>query len=910
MLAVLALAGFGASTAHAQSAVVTVTSPSAKVLVNAQMRLSAAITDIAGTPLVSSGLAWTTSDSTVASISADGMVRGLFPGDVSVSATDPNTGAAGSTLLHVAPGSISIQVSPAVFHVGESAKLAATAFDAAGTSIAGVTFQFRSGEPAVASMASDGSLSGVGEGFATVEARIPSVTSDPALVATTQIQVLPKPAYKIERLISTDVTTNSTIAAYTAVSADAASEAGAIVTLANGNQAAVLIENGHAMPLAVVGQALPNAGRMVVRIDAVSANAKGDVALLIEYPSQWCQATVILFPHGKPEQEIGLANCNNGMYARSLSDDGHVLYRNNDQIYSASLTDIPQLLFSIAAQPPASDPVRNVNDFAPSRVGTFVLNTYLTSGTHAYLYFDGKTLTQAYKDGDQIIGPVWQFTNNTDMPIAGPDGTFYARVNGSGFTSLVQFAPGPLKRLIGSADVIPGGKVGWIQNVTDAGGGGVLVVADFNTASYHTSIAAWTGSALVEYTPVVGWASMISGAILPNGTALVSAVLPGDAASPSLRTVTSGGVVSVALDSGIAFPQPVPAGVDWHYASRGGSGAAIPFRGAGDAILNVGASVSTLAAVGITLPNSQKAVSIGAAIANQSGDLVFSAQYPTGSAIFRYRGGKLDTLIDTAVAHTGPQGRSLNYANNYRGRYLAMNDRGDVAAASGYTLNNVGEFDVVMFGSDGPHLVAQQNTPAPGGGNYTGMNTVAIDNNGHVLFIAQTSDGRTAVYYWDGSAVTRVIGIGDAGPSGFTVNEVSNIAGGGNGFLILLAFGSYQVRELRYFDGSKMTTLQSTDASMFDGTRPSYYWENEVTLAANGDAHVMAVTQDSLTGVYAHNAGGKDLVGARSRDPLPGGEWLIMPLSVSSTSTGQIYFTADVLLNGVETLALYRATPQ
>jgi hypothetical protein len=517
VLALLALAGLGASTIHAQSAVVTITSPSAKVMVNAQMRLSAVITDVAGTPLDSSGLAWTTSDSTIASISDTGMVRGLFPGDVSVTATDSNTGVAGSTLLHIAPASISMQASPAVIHVGESAKLAATAFDAAAKPVPGVTFQFRSGEPAVASIASDGSLTGVGEGFATLEARIPSVTSDPALVATTQIQVLPKAVYKIERLISTDVTADSTIAAYTAISADIASETGAIVTLANGNQAAVLIENGHALPLAIVGQVLPNAGRMVVRIDAVSANAKGDVALLIEYPSQWCQATVILFPHGKPEQEIGLANCNNGIYARSLSDDGRVLYRNNDQIYSASLTDVPQLLFSIATQPSASDPVKNVNDFAPSRVGTFVLNTNLISGTHAYLYFDGKTLTQVYKDGDQIVGPVWQFTNNTDMPVAGPDGTFYARVNGSGFTSLVQFAPGPLKRLIGSADVIPGGKVGWIQNVADAGAAGVLVVADFNAATYHTSIAAWTGSALVEYTPVVGWASMISGAILPNG---------------------------------------------------------------------------------------------------------------------------------------------------------------------------------------------------------------------------------------------------------------------------------------------------------------------------------------------------------------------------------------------------------
>jgi hypothetical protein len=84
--------------------------------------------------------------------------------------------------------------------------------------------------------------------------------------------------------------------------------------------------------------------------------------------------------------------------------------------------------------------------------------------------------------------------------------------------------------------------------------------------------------------------------------------------------------------------------------------------------------------------------------------------------------------------------------------------------------------------------------------------------------------------------------------------------------------------------------------------------EKEVTSAAKWRRQYHGHYPGFLNGVYVHNAAGKGLVGARSRDPLPGGKWMIMPLSVSSTSTGQIYFTADVLLSGVETLAMYRAT--
>ena len=905
-LAAFAFAMACSAGAAQQSAFLTLSAASQKVLVNASTQIGASLTDVAGTPLDASGLAWTSSDATLATVAADGTVQGISPGDVTITASDANSGAGASMLLHVVPGSLTIQASSSQFHVGDSAKLSATALDGAGKPIAGVQFQFRSGEPAVAAVAPDGTITGVAEGFTTVEARIPAATADPALVATMPIHVMPRPAYAVKRLLSTDSTSSTTMAGFSGISAESPSEIGAIVNLANGGQAAVLIENGKTSPLAVVGQVLPNAGRMVVRVDAISTNAHGDTAVLIEFPWQWCAASVILFPHGQPEREIGIANCNNGLNQRSLAADGTVMYRINDQIYSATPGGSKRLLFSIATQPAAGDPVQSVNDFSPSRGGTFILNVNLKSGTHAYLYFDGKTLTQVYQDNNPIDGiPV----SNIDSPVASADGTFYARANGPNLEMLVQLAPGGSRRLIARNDTIAGGKIGWIDSVVDAGPGGVLVIADLALATYHTSVTVWNGRTLVEYTPLAGYNALISGALTSDGTAIVSALLQNDTALTPLTAVSNTAAAAALLAPGSAFPQRVPPAIDWHYSPRGSGSAGMPFRGAGDAIVNIGASTQVLACQGGKLPNGQIALWIGAAMSNQAGDLVFSAGYATGSALFRYRTGKLETLADSSSSTpTLPGGRTFSWAGSWRGRYLAMNDRGDVVAASNY--NPTGQYDIVLFDSAGAHLVAQQNTAAPGGPNFINFYTVALDNNGHVLFIAPTSDGRTGVYYWDGTAVQRVIGTGDAGPGSLPVNELSNISGGGSGFLMLLAFGNYQVRELRSFDGAQMRTLQSTDYSLFDATGLSYFWANEATLSADGDAHVMAGTQDGGAGIYAHRIDGRDLIAARSRDPLPQGEWLIMPLSVASSNSGSVYFTADVLVNGVEMLALYQADPQ
>jgi hypothetical protein len=890
-----------AGAAAAQNAYVTISAPANNVIAGDKLPLDVSITNLAGTPLDSSGLVWTCSNPAFATVTSQGVVSGLLPGDVTVAVTDPNTQASDSMVVHVVPSAITIQPASLELAAGATAVITAQALDLKGRPIGSVQFQYQSGQPAVADVAADGTVKAIAEGFVTIQARIASATSDAALFATMRVHVMPPPRYKLKKLLSTETTVNTAIAAYSTISAVNSNEVAAIATLANGAQAAVLIENGKPKVLAVTGRMLPNAMRMVIRIDGIAANSKGDVALHIEYPTQWCTASILLIPHGQPEQELatGTNACYANLNPRALAEDGSVLYRYNDQIYKADAKNGAKLLFSVATQPKMTDPIRFVNDFYPSRVGTFILNTGLASGTQQYFYYDGKALTPVYKNGD-VIGSLT--TTNLGSVVGGTDGKFYATYYTGNYAGLAQLMPGPIKSLYKSTDPVPGGQFGWVQNIVDAGPGGVLLATDLALKTYDTWLSIWNGTNLTPISKLAGWAGLVAGAVLPSGTGIATAQLTDDTALP-LRSFSAGSDPVVLSPAAQPFPESVPASIDWHYASRGGTGVAFPVRASGDAVIKTGDAVQTLAAIGSMLPNQKLALWIGGVMANESGDALFTAGFANGSGIFRYRGGVLDTLVDSTQQSTGPSNTSLSWVDSYRGRYLALNNRGDSAAIAAYANAK----RVVFFGPGGVRQIAQQNV---GGqtGLFNNLNSVAIDDDGHVMFIATAADNVTSAYFWDGNSFQKVLGVGDDGSFGLKINEISNIAGAGHGFVIMTASGNYANRELRTFDGQHLNVVQSTDYTLFNGFGFSYYWQNECTLAANGDAHCMAATQDSGVGVFAHRQAGSDVVVARSRDRFPDGEWMVMPLSVSSAGTGDAYFTAYMYKDGGYFLALYQAS--
>src|SRR5690348_9383243 len=186
-----------------QGVMVNVQTASSKVLVNGSVQVGATITALDGTPLDPGSLAWSTSDSRIAAVTATGLVTGLAPGDAQVGVTDSNTGTAAFTMLHVVPASMSLQISTPAIAAGDTAQLSVSALDAGGKAIPGLRFQYASGEASVATVSADGVVTGVAEGIVTIQATIAGIASDPALAATTRIRVLPKPRYKIRKMIST-----------------------------------------------------------------------------------------------------------------------------------------------------------------------------------------------------------------------------------------------------------------------------------------------------------------------------------------------------------------------------------------------------------------------------------------------------------------------------------------------------------------------------------------------------------------------------------------------------------------------------------------------------------------------------------------------------------------------------------
>src|SRR5262249_57651956 len=109
------LCALAAPPVRAQDVLLTMQAPTSKVMVNGSAQLSATITNQNGSPVDASGLAWSSSDDKIATVSGPGLVAGLAPGDAVIRVSDANSGAAVSKILHVVPASISIQVTPSTF---------------------------------------------------------------------------------------------------------------------------------------------------------------------------------------------------------------------------------------------------------------------------------------------------------------------------------------------------------------------------------------------------------------------------------------------------------------------------------------------------------------------------------------------------------------------------------------------------------------------------------------------------------------------------------------------------------------------------------------------------------------------------------------------------------------------------
>ncbi len=150
---------------------VVVAPGSATIKAATSTQLSATPQDSAGNTLFDRVVTWSSSDTTVATVSASGLVSGVRAGSAVITATIE--GKAGQAQLTItAPAVASIDISPASSRVteGRSTQLTATARDANGRAIPGVSFTWRSSSTSVATVDNTGLVTGVAPGYVNIMA--------------------------------------------------------------------------------------------------------------------------------------------------------------------------------------------------------------------------------------------------------------------------------------------------------------------------------------------------------------------------------------------------------------------------------------------------------------------------------------------------------------------------------------------------------------------------------------------------------------------------------------------------------------------------------------------------------------------------------------------------------------------
>lgn len=185
-------------------------------------QLTAQVTDDQGNVLTGRPIAYSTSSSAIATVSAAGLVTGVAIGSAVITATsEGKTGTADVTVTTVPVATVEITPPNADMTVGQSGQLTAIAKDARGTVLTGRPVAWSSGAPSVATVSAAGLVTAVGAGsavvFASIEGRTASATVNVRQISVTSVTVAP-PSNNVA--VGASVQLTATVRAGTTVLAD------------------------------------------------------------------------------------------------------------------------------------------------------------------------------------------------------------------------------------------------------------------------------------------------------------------------------------------------------------------------------------------------------------------------------------------------------------------------------------------------------------------------------------------------------------------------------------------------------------------------------------------------------------------------------------------------------------------
>jgi len=150
---------------------VTVTPASASVQVGQTVQLTATPRDANGNALSGRAVTWSSTNTTVATVSGTGLVRGATAGSATITATSEGQSGTSAVTVTVAPvATVTVSPAAAAIQPGQTVQLTATTKDANGNILTGRTVTWVSNSNAAATVSSSGLVTGVATGTALITA--------------------------------------------------------------------------------------------------------------------------------------------------------------------------------------------------------------------------------------------------------------------------------------------------------------------------------------------------------------------------------------------------------------------------------------------------------------------------------------------------------------------------------------------------------------------------------------------------------------------------------------------------------------------------------------------------------------------------------------------------------------------
>src|SRR6266567_726955 len=150
---------------------VTVSPASASVPVGQAVQLTATPKDASGNPLTGRTVTWASSNTSVGTVNASGLVTGVVAGSTTITATsEGQSGTSVVTVTLVPVASVTVSPATASVFVGQTTQLTATPKDVNGNTLTGRAITWASSPSSIAGVNGSGLVAGVAVGSATITA--------------------------------------------------------------------------------------------------------------------------------------------------------------------------------------------------------------------------------------------------------------------------------------------------------------------------------------------------------------------------------------------------------------------------------------------------------------------------------------------------------------------------------------------------------------------------------------------------------------------------------------------------------------------------------------------------------------------------------------------------------------------